>query len=184
MPKTTSDFDPETYAPVAARVELFYERYPNGRILTELVERTEQEIVFRAAVYRAAEDREPAATGWAAERIGDGEVNAVACLENTETSAIGRALANLGFLASRLRPSAEEVAKADRARARLAGEPDVLQLLRTAERAGLSVRRAEALRTRVGRGLPAPELAEVQHELRRFIQRRMEDHAARAGRKE
>ena len=61
MPKTTSDFDPETYAPVAARVELFYERYPNGRILTELVERTEQEIVFRAAVYRATEDREPAA---------------------------------------------------------------------------------------------------------------------------
>src|SRR6185436_1150165 len=117
-------------------------------ILTELVERTEQEIVFRAAVYRAAEDREPAATGWAAERIGDGEVNAVACLENTETSAIGRALANLGFLASRLRASAEEVAKADRARARLAGEPDVLQLLRTAERAGLSVRRAEALRAR------------------------------------
>ena len=138
MPKTTSDFDPETYAPVAARVELFYERYPNGRILTELVERTEQEIVFRAAVYRAAEDREPAATGWAAERIGDGEVNAVACLENTETSAIGRALANLGFLASRLRPSAEEVAKADRARARLSAEPDLLQLLRTAERAGLS----------------------------------------------
>ena len=184
MPKTTSDFDPDTYAPVAARVELFYERYPNGRILTELVDRTEQEIVFRAAVYRTAEDREPAATGWAAERIGDGEVNAVACLENTETSAIGRALANLGFLASRLRPSAEEVAKADRTRARLSGEPDVLQLLRTAERAGLSATRAEALRARVGRGLPAPELSEVQHELRRFIQRRMEDHAARAGRME
>jgi hypothetical protein len=60
----------------------------------------------------------------------------------------------------------------------------VLQLLRTAERAGLSATRAEALRARVGRGLPAPELVEVQHELRRFIQRRMEDHAARAGRGE
>src|SRR5256885_1647955 len=83
---------PESYAPVAARIELFYERYPTGRILTELVQHTEQEIVFRAAVYRATEDREPAATGWAAERVGDGEVNAVACLENTETSAIGRAL--------------------------------------------------------------------------------------------
>jgi hypothetical protein len=34
----------------------------------------------------------------------------------------------------------------------------------------------------VARGLPPGELAEVQHELRRFIQRRMEDHAARAGR--
>ena len=182
MPKINPEFDPESYAPVAERVELFYEKHPAGRILTELVQHTDREIVFRAAVYRSADDREPAATGWAAERVGDGEVNAVACLENTETSAIGRALANLGFLASRLRPSAEEVAKADRARARLAGEPDLLQLLRTAERAGLSPSRAEALRARVGRGLPAPELAEVQHELRRFIQRRMEDHAARAGR--
>jgi len=45
-------------------------------------------------------------------------VNAVACLENTETSAIGRALANLGFTASRQRPSAEEMAKVARARAR------------------------------------------------------------------
>jgi hypothetical protein len=182
MPKTSPDFDPESYAPVAERIELFYERYPTGRILTELVQQTAQEIVFRAAVYRAAEDREPAATGWAAERVGDGEVNAVACLENTETSAVGRALANLGFLASRLRPSAEEVAKATRARSRLAAEPDVQQLLRTAERAGLSAARAEALRARLTRGLPPAELAEVQHELRRFIQRRMEEHAARAGR--
>jgi len=182
MPKTTPEFDPESYAPVAERVELFYERYPTGRILTELVERTDQEIVFRASVYRAAEDRETAATGWAAERVGDGEVNAVACLENTETSAIGRALANLGFLASRLRPSAEEVAKALRARSRLEAEPDLLQLLRAAERAGLGPVRAEALRARAARGLPPAELAEVQHELRRFIQRRMEDHAARAGR--
>lgn len=182
MPKTNADFDPEGYAPVSERIELFYDRYPTGRILTELVQQTPQEIVFRAAVYRAADDREPAATGWAAERVGDGEVNAVACLENTETSAIGRALANLGFLASRLRPSAEEVAKATRARSRLAAEPDLLQLLRTAERAGLSAARAEALRARLARGLPPAELAEVQHELRRFIQRRMEEHAARASR--
>ena len=183
MPKPI-DFDPDSYAPVAARLELFYQRYPTGRIYTELVQHTEREIVFRAAIYRAAEDREPAATGWAAERIGDGEINAVACLENTETSAIGRALANLGFLASRLRPSAEEVAQTARARARLGLEPDLRQLLRTAERAGLEPARVEAIRGRVARGLPPAEAAEIQHELRRFIQRRMEDHAARAGRGE
>ena len=50
-------------------------------------------------------------------------MNAVACLENAETSAVGRALANLGFTASRLRPSAEEMAKAARARARLPARP-------------------------------------------------------------
>ena len=182
MPKNNFDFDPDSYAPVAARVELFYERYPTGRILTELVQRTDQEIVFRAAVYRTADDREPAATGWAAERVGDGEINAVACLENTETSAIGRALANLGFLASRLRASAEEVAKATRARGRLGAEPDLRQLLRTAQRAGLEPSRAEALRGRLARGVAPAEVVEIQHELRRFIQRRMEDHAARAAR--
>jgi hypothetical protein len=182
MPKINPEFDPESYAPVAERVELFYEKHPTGRILTELVQHTDREIVFRAAVYRGADDREPAATGWASERVGDGEVNAVACLENTETSAIGRALANLGFLASRLRPSAEEVAKAVRGRPRGEVEPDLIQLLRTAERAGLGPARVEALRTRVSRGLPTAELAEVQHELRRFVQRKMEEHAARAGR--
>src|SRR5256885_13604213 len=46
----------------------------------------------------------------------DGDVNAVEYLENTETSAIGRALANLGFTASAERPSREEMMRAARAR--------------------------------------------------------------------
>jgi hypothetical protein len=112
-------FDLASYAPVAERITLFYETFPRGRIITELVSRTERDVVFRALVYRDASDLEPAATGWAAEREGDGDINTVACLENTETSAIGRALANLGFTASRERPSAEEMAKASRARARV-----------------------------------------------------------------
>lgn len=112
-------FDPSAYAPVAERISLFYESFPRGRIITELMSRTERDVVFRALVYRQADDREPAATGWAAEREGDGDVNAVACLENTETSAIGRALANLGFKAARERPSAEEMVKAAQKRSRL-----------------------------------------------------------------
>lgn len=181
MPKSDLHLDSGEYAPVADRIRLFYAAHPTGRIVTKLIERG-PDVVFQALVYRSVDEARPAATGWASERVGDGDVNAVACLENTETSAIGRALANLGFTASRLRPSAEEVAKATRARSRLAAEPDVLQLLRTAERAGLSSARADGLRARVARGLPPAEIAEVQHELRRFIQRRMEDHAAKAGR--
>ena len=178
MPKSSApDFDPDRYAPVADRVALFYERFPNGRIVTELVERSREEVVFRAAVYRSGEDREPAATGWAAERVGDGEVNTVACLENTETSAIGRALANLGFTASRHRPSAEEMAKLARARSR----HDLLRLLRTAERAGLPKPVADELRTRLGRGAPGKaDASEIQRELRHFIQARMAEHLARA----
>ena len=121
MPKTTLPFDSSAYAPVADRIALFYDRHPTGRIITEMVERAEV-VVFKALVYRAGDDPHPAATGWASERVGDGEINAVACVENTETSAIGRALANLGFTASSRRPSAEEMEKAARERARLARE--------------------------------------------------------------
>jgi len=164
--KSGSDFDLARYTPVAERITQFYGAFPAGRIVTELVSRTAGEVVFRASVYRHAGDAGPAATGWAAEREGDGDVNEVACLENTETSAIGRALANLGFTASRLRPSAEEMTKAARARQRLVKrtlavhEPksgsirslylaDLLTLVAAAERAGLRSARAASWRARL-----------------------------------
>jgi hypothetical protein len=170
MAKSDFGFDPRAYAPVAERIRLFWESFPNGRITTRLVSRTEHDVVFVARVYRTAGDTKPAATGWAAEREGDGDVNAVACLENTETSAVGRALANLGFTAAKERPSAEEMQKAARVRARLqrtAGAPgttradpgrqrhsdavaDALALVRSAERLGLRPARAAAFRTRLG----------------------------------
>ena len=99
MPESDLLAGPE-YAPVADRVALFYERFPEGRIITHLAMHNEREIMFRASVYEDARSRWAAATGWASERVGDGDINTVACLENTETSAIGRALANLGFTAS------------------------------------------------------------------------------------
>jgi hypothetical protein len=128
MAKTfSSEHDLAAYALVADRITLFYERYPAGRIVTELVSRTEREVTFRALVFRGADDVRPAATGWASEREGDGQINEVACLENTETSAVGRALANLGFTASSRRPSREEMEKAARQRAWLASRPRVAE---------------------------------------------------------
>lgn len=160
--KAGGDFDLTRYAPVAERITQFYRAHPGGRIVTELMSRSAQEVVFRASVFRQASDSDAAATGWASEREGDGDINAVACLENTETSAVGRALANLGFTASRLRPSAEEMAKAARVRARLqrplaihepAARParspylsDLLTLVAAAERVGLRAVRAAAWR--------------------------------------
>src|SRR5690349_23493012 len=119
MPKTDSFFNPEQYATVAERIEMFYTRYPQGRINTELVSHVDGAITFKAFIYRDPGDATPAATGWASEREGDSDINTVACLENTETSAVGRALANLGFIASTRRPSREEMEKAARERARL-----------------------------------------------------------------
>lgn len=127
MPKTSLSFNPSEYALVASRITLFYERYPTGRIVTELISR-DRDVVFKASAYRSSDEIQPAATGWASEREGDGEINEVACLENTETSAIGRALANLGFTAAIKRPSREEMDKAERARSRLYRTPETSQL--------------------------------------------------------
>lgn len=174
-------FDLASYAPVAERITLFYETFPRGRIITELMSRTEKDVVFRALVYRDASDGDAAATGWAAEREGDGEINTVACLENTETSAIGRALANLGFTASRERPSAEEMAKASRARTRLHRyapngttlDPlvaDLCALITRAERAGLRARRATRWRELVASGaLSRDALLRCERRLRLWI---------------
>lgn len=176
-------FDRDGYAPVADRIALFYGRFPMGRIVTELVERSDRGIVFRAVVFRSADERRPAATGWASEREGDGEINTVACLENTETSAIGRALANLGFTASRQRASAEEMAKVDRERTRRASAPlrDFLALVRTAERAGWPADSAAELCARAsGDGVPMPERTAIEERLRAFISERMAVRAQEA----
>src|SRR6476619_337191 len=54
MPKSDLALDLSGYAPVADRLVLFYQKYPNGRIVTELVARTGGEIIFKASVFRDA----------------------------------------------------------------------------------------------------------------------------------
>lgn len=194
MPKTDETFDPRGYATVAQRIALFYGSHPTGRIQTELINRDECSVTFKASVYRSEGDPVPAATGWATEREGDGDINTVACLENTETSAIGRALANLGFTAARERPSVEEMRKAARARQNRArvrerapdGVPvqslpehahavaDLLTLLADAERAGLSPDRATRLRTTLESGAPTSveRIRELERSLRGWLGKR------------
>jgi len=188
MPKTDSFFSPDQYATVAERIELFYSRFPLGRINTELVGRADGEITFKALVYRCADDTFAAATGWASEREGDSDINTVACLENTETSAVGRALANLGFTASSKRPSREEIEKAVRIRNGLSFRQrreersqlqsqanvtdDVFEILAKAEQRGFPARRAEILRQRVSEpGLSASRVRKIEGALRTWIRR-------------
>lgn len=192
MPKFDAAFDPDSYAPVADRIRLFYDRFPSGRIITDLIARQRGEVIFKALVFRDLNDAEPAATGWASEREGDGDVNEVACLENTETSAIGRALANLGFTASARRPSREEMAKADRARggrltlaksatagttlqARANALHDLIELIALAERKGLPRQRVDVLRahTSGSRPLPLPRVRRLEMRLRAWLRRQL-----------
>lgn len=109
-------FDRKDYVDVAERIRAFYERYPEGSIQTEMVRLEGEMVVFRATVYRDREDTCPT-TGWAYEREGVGYVNRTSFIENCETSAIGRALANLNFPTSRTeleRTAAREPASAER----------------------------------------------------------------------
>jgi hypothetical protein len=61
-------------------------------------------------------DGEIIATGWAEEIRGQGNVNKTSHLENCETGAVGRALANAGMSGSDInkRPSREEMGKVQR----------------------------------------------------------------------
>lgn len=110
-------FNLDDYAPVEERIGVFYEQHPEGRILTA-VERLEPPLaVFRAEVYRDATDVRPWATGYAYEKENEGHVNKTSYIENCETSAIGRALANAGYHGRRdgaPRPSREEMQKVER----------------------------------------------------------------------
>jgi hypothetical protein len=189
MPKSDPRIELDDYTPVADRIELFYSRFPTGRITTKLLPANDSEVVVKAFVYRQSEDTLPAATGLASERFGDGEVNMHSCLENTETSAIGRALANLGFAASRRRPSREEMDKVARVRSRLMvaerrpvaasstsapANEDLLHLLALSERKGLSRERVNILRQRASQdpGLSVVRIRKIESTLRAWLRRK------------
>jgi hypothetical protein len=105
-------FNLADYQPVEERIRQFWEQYPEGRILTDLVEAGESRFIVRAEVYTDRDDLRPAACDYAYEIVSTRGVNSTSALENCATSATGRALANLGFAPKGARPSREEMSKA------------------------------------------------------------------------
>jgi hypothetical protein len=107
----------QDYVTVAERIEKFYERYPEGRIITHIIEHDAERgfILIRAEVYRNADDALPAATGHAYELKSEGYVQRTSYIEVGETSAVGRALAMAGFEVKRGIASREEMEKNARA---------------------------------------------------------------------
>ena len=109
-------FLPTDYDPVDSRIHKFWELFPAGRIHTEIVLINETEVVIKASVYADREDPRPAAIDFAQETRNSSPVNKTSFIENCSTSAIGRALATLGFSpkGQNKRPSREEMEKVER----------------------------------------------------------------------
>ena len=106
-------FNLDDYEPVASRLDRFLKAHPDARVITDLVHYLADIAVFKAELWL---DGEIIATGWAEEIRGQGNVNKTSHLENCETGAVGRALANAGLSGSDFakRPSREEMGKVQR----------------------------------------------------------------------
>jgi len=109
-------FNLEDYETVEVRLEKFIKDFPDFRVETELVSFQNDRYIVKAWLYRTFADSTPFSSGLAEETISSRGVNATSALENCETSAIGRALANAGYASKGKRPSREEMVKATRAK--------------------------------------------------------------------
>ena len=90
-------FNLNEYQTCAERLELFWKDHPDGRIDTKLIEATASRFIVQAYIYRTEVDQHPWASGLAEETVSGRGVNATSALENAETSALARALANAGY---------------------------------------------------------------------------------------
>ena len=104
-------FDLSDYQPVEERLSLFWKDHPDGQIHTKLVDTSSTRFIVEASIYRTEADLRPWTTGLAEETVQGRGVNATSALENCETSAIGRALANAGYATKGKRASREEMVK-------------------------------------------------------------------------
>ena len=104
-------FNLADYEPVEVRLEKFIKDYPDFRISTELEVIETNRYVVKAYLYKNSTDTVAWATGLAEETVTSRGVNQTSALENCETSAIGRALANAGYAPKGKRPSREEMTK-------------------------------------------------------------------------
>jgi hypothetical protein len=104
-------FNLDDYETVEERLVKFWKEHPDGQIHTKLVNSSSTQYIVEASIYRTEADLRPWTTGLAEETVQGRGVNATSALENCETSAIGRALANAGYATKGKRASREEMTK-------------------------------------------------------------------------
>ena len=108
-------FNLDDYETVEERLVKYWKDHPDGQIHTKLLESTASRFIVEASIYRTEADSRPWTTGLAEETVQGRGVNATSALENCETSAIGRALANAGYATKGKRASREEMTKVAKA---------------------------------------------------------------------
>ena len=116
----------DNYEDVDTRLHRFHAKHPTGRVLTELVhvERLDNHLPLQYIVRAELHTDELLASGYAEELVSSTGVNRTSALENCETSAIGRALANAGFSSKGSRPSRQEMEKVARLEIVTPAQPD------------------------------------------------------------
>lgn len=114
--RETIDIHGKQYETVGSRVLRFRQDKPQWFIHTVTHEVNEDYVRIGASIGYHMEDGTALvlATGYAEEYRDDGKINKTSALENCETSAIGRALAFLGYGGTNSIASAEEVLTAKR----------------------------------------------------------------------
>ena len=104
-------FNLEEYTTVRERIQLFWEKYPNGRLFTEILDWSDKRFIVKASVYADRGDAFPIATGLANEIVGSSNVNRDFALENCATSSIGIAIGNAGLGIDKQKASRDEMVK-------------------------------------------------------------------------
>ena len=108
-------FNLDDYELVEDRLKKYWKDNPEGRIETNVVHITDDGSCVTIKADVTDNNGRLVATGIAQETKGDGFANTTSWMENCETSAIGRALANWKYQGSKkARPSREEMAKVQR----------------------------------------------------------------------
>lgn len=111
-----ASFDLSKYQTVQQRIDLFWVKFPSGRFNTEIVSFTENQVLVKAEVWTDWAEDNPRAVDYAEEKLTNSGVNRTSFVENAITSALGRAISQLGgdLSPSGLKPSREEMEKVQR----------------------------------------------------------------------